>query len=122
MEAGHSVGAAWYRLFTSLNPGYGFVDGDTPELTLVVVPTKQGQGIGKQLLDAVLERAKLEGFDGALGLGAPGRQRDRGLPGARVRAGARARRHAHASTTAVIHGRSSSTNAGSIAWSIGDSR
>ena len=63
MEAGHSVGAAWYRLFTSMNPGYGFVDDDTPELTLVVVPTKQGQGIGEQLLDAVLERAKLEGFD-----------------------------------------------------------
>ena len=63
MEAGHSVGAAWYRLFTSMNPGYGFVDDGTPELTLVVVPTKQGQGIGKQLLEAVLERAKLEGFD-----------------------------------------------------------
>jgi GNAT superfamily N-acetyltransferase len=63
MEAGHSVGAAWYRLFPSMSPGYGFVDDDTPELTLVVVPTKQGQGIGKQLLDAVLERAKLEGFD-----------------------------------------------------------
>ena len=28
-------------------PGYGFVDEDTPELTLVVVPTKQGQGIGR---------------------------------------------------------------------------
>ncbi len=62
-EGGHSVGAAWYRLFTSMNPGYGFVDNDTPELTLVVVPTRQGQGIGQQLLAAVVERAKLEGYD-----------------------------------------------------------
>ena len=57
------VGASWYRLFETYEPGYGFVDEETPELTLVVVPTKQGQGIGGQLLDAVLERAKLEGFD-----------------------------------------------------------
>ena len=121
-EAGHSVGAAWYRLFTSMNPGYGFVDGETPEMTLVVVPTKQGHGIGQQLLDALLERAKLEGYD-ALSVSVHRGDLDtetylsRGFEQVRE-----ARRHAHASTAAVIHGRSCSTNAGSIAWSIGDSR
>jgi GNAT superfamily N-acetyltransferase len=62
MDSGHSVGAAWYRLFSSLSPGYGFVDEETPEMTLVVVPTKQGQGIGEQLLHALLERAKADGY------------------------------------------------------------
>jgi GNAT superfamily N-acetyltransferase len=62
MDDGHSVGAGWYRLFTSLNPGYGFVDEDTPELTICVVPTKQGCGIGEQLLEGLLERARSDGY------------------------------------------------------------
>jgi GNAT superfamily N-acetyltransferase len=62
MDGGHSVGAGWYRLFTSLNPGYGFVDEHTPELTVCVVPTKQGRGIGEQLLDGLLERATIDGY------------------------------------------------------------
>jgi GNAT superfamily N-acetyltransferase len=62
MDGGHSVGAGWYRLFTSMNPGYGFVDEETPELTIQVIPTKQGQGIGQQLLEGLLERAKTDGY------------------------------------------------------------
>jgi GNAT superfamily N-acetyltransferase len=62
MDGGHSVGAAWFRLFSVANPGYGFVDDETPELTVVVVPTRQAQGIGEQLLDAVLERAQSDGY------------------------------------------------------------
>ena len=34
----------------------------TPELTIVVVPTRQGQGIGPQLLTALLDRARYEGY------------------------------------------------------------
>jgi GNAT superfamily N-acetyltransferase len=62
MDSGHSVGAGWFRLFSSLSPGFGFVDEETPEMTVVVVPTKQGQGIGEQLLRALVERARIEGY------------------------------------------------------------
>jgi GNAT superfamily N-acetyltransferase len=62
MEDGHPVGAAWYRLFPEGLKGFGYIDDDTPELTIVVVPTKQGQGIGQQLVAALLERAKADGY------------------------------------------------------------
>jgi GNAT superfamily N-acetyltransferase len=55
------VGAAWYRVFTSGEPGFGFVDEETPELTIAVVPGRRGSGLGGQLLEALLERAKAEG-------------------------------------------------------------
>jgi GNAT superfamily N-acetyltransferase len=55
------VGAAWYRVFTSNEPGFGFVDEQTPELTIAVVPGRRGSGLGGQLLDALLERARAEG-------------------------------------------------------------
>ena len=56
------VGAAWYRLFTAAEPGYGFVREDTPELTVAVVPSRRGEGIGQALLTAIIERARADGF------------------------------------------------------------
>ncbi len=53
----HPVGAAWYRLYSTDEPGFGFVDEQTPELTIGVVPSRRGKGIGKGLLDALLARA-----------------------------------------------------------------
>ena len=64
MDSGHPVGAAWYRLFSATLQGYGFLDAETPEVTVVVVPTKQGQGIGQKLLATLLERAKADGYSG----------------------------------------------------------
>jgi GNAT superfamily N-acetyltransferase len=61
-EGGHPIGAAWYRLFPATRPGFGFVDEETPEITAVVLPTKQGQGIGQQLVSALVERAKADGY------------------------------------------------------------
>ncbi len=55
-------GAAWYRVFTADEPGFGFVDEQTPELTMAVVPSRRGQGVGAELLDALLERARQDGY------------------------------------------------------------
>ncbi|MFL5932264.1 MAG: GNAT family N-acetyltransferase [Gaiellaceae bacterium] len=54
------VGAAWYRLFRNENHGYGFVDEETPELSIAIVPSKRGGGLGSELLDALLERARAD--------------------------------------------------------------
>src|SRR5215212_7679519 len=60
-ETGHRVGAAWYRLFGEAAPGYGFVDEQTPELTIAVVPSRRQHGVGRELIEALLERAAAEG-------------------------------------------------------------
>jgi ribosomal protein S18 acetylase RimI-like enzyme len=62
IEGGFPVGAAWYRLFARDRPGYGFVDERTPELAIAVVPSARGKGIGSELLGALLDRARAEGY------------------------------------------------------------
>ena len=60
-EAG-PIGAAWYRLFPASAPGFGFVDAQTPELTIAVVPSRRGKGAGRELLEALLARARESGY------------------------------------------------------------
>ena len=60
-ETGHRVGAAWFRVFRTNEPGYGFVDEATPELTISVVPSRRKHGVGQELLDALLAKAREEG-------------------------------------------------------------
>lgn len=45
-DNGRHIGATWLRLMR----GYGFVDAETPELTIAVLPSYRNQGIGSQLL------------------------------------------------------------------------
>lgn len=70
IEDGFPVGAAWYRLFRRDQPGYGFVDDETPELAIAVVPSRRGHGLGEALLEALVERARLEEYS-ALSLSVP---------------------------------------------------
>ena len=58
---------AWYRLLTEDAPGYGFVAPGVPELGIGVAEVFRGRRVGGALLEALLERARAEGF-GALSL------------------------------------------------------
>ena len=64
LEGGFPVGAAWYRLFSRDEPGFGFVDEQTPEVSIAVVPSRRGRGIGSELLDALIDLAREQGYGG----------------------------------------------------------
>ncbi len=57
-EDGRRTGAAWLRLLTDKNRGYGYVDDETPELAIAVSPGFRGTGIGTRLLAQLFERAR----------------------------------------------------------------
>jgi ribosomal protein S18 acetylase RimI-like enzyme len=58
---GDPVGAAWYRLLAGADPGYGFVAEDIPELSVAVDARHRRVGVGRRLLEALLERARADG-------------------------------------------------------------
>ncbi len=56
------IGAAWLRRFGPDEPGYGFVAGDIPELSIGVVAGWRWRGVGGRLVDALLEAARERGI------------------------------------------------------------
>jgi ribosomal protein S18 acetylase RimI-like enzyme len=60
--AGNAVGAAWLRCFPADNPGYGFVDPQTPELSIGVDADHRGRGVGRKLCAGILDRAARSGL------------------------------------------------------------
>ena len=59
---GELVGAIWVRLFSKDEPGYGFFDEKTPELTMAVKAENRSQGIGTLLMEKILQRLKVDGY------------------------------------------------------------
>jgi ribosomal protein S18 acetylase RimI-like enzyme len=54
------IGAIWVRVFPIEAPGYGYVDDQTPELAMAVLPGDRGQGVGTQLLTMMIESSSNE--------------------------------------------------------------
>lgn len=52
------VGAAWFRFFPEQHPGYGFVDATVPELSMGMVSSQRGHGVGGRLLAALVDAAR----------------------------------------------------------------
>lgn len=59
--AGGPIGAAWLRVFTADDPGYGYIADDVPELSMAVAPAWRGRGIGRALLQEIGDRARSAG-------------------------------------------------------------
>lgn len=56
------VGAIWARLFDETNKTYGYIDENTPVLSMALLPEYRGKGIGNLLLNEMIRKAKDSGF------------------------------------------------------------
>lgn len=55
---GQKLGAIWSRLFTAEEPGYGFVDEETPEIAIAMLAKSRGLGVGTALLDKLVSECR----------------------------------------------------------------
>jgi ribosomal protein S18 acetylase RimI-like enzyme len=55
------LGASWYRTFTDASHGHGFVAEDVPELSIAVISSRRHEGIGRRLLDVLIEASVAQG-------------------------------------------------------------
>jgi ribosomal protein S18 acetylase RimI-like enzyme len=53
-----AVGAVWIRLLKDEQKGYGYVDDNTPELSIAVLPEFRNQGLGSKLLNVIINDAR----------------------------------------------------------------
>ncbi len=57
-----AAGAVWSRLFSEEQKGFGYVDADTPELSIALLPEYRNQGLGTQLLEQFLAHLQEKGY------------------------------------------------------------
>jgi ribosomal protein S18 acetylase RimI-like enzyme len=60
-EQDEPLGAAWYRTYTEVNHGYGFVAEDVPELSIAVIASRRHEGIGRRVLSDLIEASVARG-------------------------------------------------------------
>ena len=60
---GEPAGAAWCRLLTAQAARSGHVDDAFPELVIGVVDELRGLGLGRRLLEAMIEACRLQGVE-----------------------------------------------------------
>nr|WP_201469552.1 GNAT family N-acetyltransferase [Microbacterium hydrocarbonoxydans] len=60
-SGGRSIGAAWYRVLSQDDPGFGFVGTAVPELIIGVQPIWRAHGVGRTLLRRLLIHAGEQG-------------------------------------------------------------
>ena len=58
VEDGRPVGATWWRFRPRDDPGYGFFDEATPELSIGIIAEARRQGLGTRLLEALIEEGR----------------------------------------------------------------
>lgn len=61
-DEGAPVGGAWARTFSPRDPGYGYVAADVPEISMAVVASWRGRGVGRRLLQALVDAAREQGW------------------------------------------------------------
>ena len=55
---GNAVGAAWTRII----PAYGYIDDETPELAMSMLPEYRSQGVGTELMKKLFELLSKKGY------------------------------------------------------------
>lgn len=63
-RSGTPLGAAWVRLWTEHERGYGYVQDDVPELAIAVEREHRSRGVGRAMLTRLLELMQGEGTPG----------------------------------------------------------
>jgi ribosomal-protein-alanine N-acetyltransferase len=61
-ETGMLAGCAWGRLFNADDKGYGYIDDETPELSIAVDPAFRDRGIGTKLLQEIIEVYRMKAY------------------------------------------------------------
>ncbi|MHB8429437.1 MAG: GNAT family N-acetyltransferase [Acidimicrobiales bacterium] len=56
------LGAAWYRTYSEVSHGYGFVDDDVPELAIAVIGSRRHEGFGRRLLVDLISASDGQGY------------------------------------------------------------
>ncbi len=61
-QNGQLIGAVWCRLLKAAEKGYGYVDDQTPELSLAIDANFRNQGLGTQLMEKAFIALVEKGF------------------------------------------------------------